>query len=101
MLFSIFLLHKNTEENEHATGVLCSSLRYVASLSTWLSKLLLPLPLVHFSTPKPDPRRTRGSQGYCNRCVPRAQAKPWASRVRHPVDCTPFTHCSIVRVPEK
>ena len=58
MLFPIFLLHKENQKNEHATGVLCSSLRYVASLSTWLSKLLLPR--VHFSTTKPDPRRTKG-----------------------------------------
>jgi hypothetical protein len=96
-----FLLHKNTEENEHATGVLCSSLRYVASLSTWLSKPLLALPRVHLSTTKPDPRRTRGSQGLLYQMCPSDARKTLGVQSRHPVGCTPFTHCSIVRVPEK
>ena len=61
MLFPIFLLRKEIQKNEHAMGVLCSSRRYVASLSTWLSKLLLPR--VHFSTTKPDPPWTKEVTG--------------------------------------
>ena len=41
MLSSIVLLHKNAEENEHATGVLCSSLTLCGE-SLYLAKQTAP-----------------------------------------------------------
>jgi len=63
MLFSVFLLHKSAEENEHTIGVLCSSLTLCGE-SLYLAKQTAPASgtlFHHEARPSPNSRVTEAT----------------------------------------